>query len=105
MKSKFLTTVCCGIISSIVKDIISFIIRPLIKITFWDYAGVIIFGALPHGLSENILAIFVEVGFGIIISFVVVYSAASFDYQNHLVTYPLVAVLIWFIVRIGVVAF
>lgn len=105
MKSKFLIAVYCGIISSIIKDIISLITLAINKINFWDYAGVVIFGAIPHGLAEHSLAIIVEMGFGIAISLIVIYMAARFDYQNHLVTYPLITVVAWFTVRAGIISF
>lgn len=108
MKEKFVNGVIGGIIAGVLKDIPDVIFRYVFKaihISFWDYSGVIALGRYPRGFIEQIHAFFFELIFSIFIGIVFVYLASYFQTSHFWLRGGIYGALIWFTIRIGVIAF
>jgi hypothetical protein len=87
MEDKFIKGIICGLYGGIVKDILGFIVKYFLKFTsiiYWDYAGILAYGRPPKTLLEIVIAILIELGFGVSLGIIFIYLTALIKSKHYL---------------------
>lgn len=108
MKDKLLRGVIAGVAAGLIKDlppVIFHITKHEFSPTYWDYAGKIGFGRIPHTGWEIAYAIILQICFSIGISVAMVYLLPKIKSSLWYVKGAAFGFGVWFFIRITVTLF
>jgi hypothetical protein len=108
MKHRFIKGVTAGMIAGVVKNIPEAALHHYPRVTettLWDYAGTIALGRLPRGWPEIGYAFFLEILFTTFLGLIFVNIPLLNRYEHQKLRGILFGALVWFIIRVAVVAF
>ncbi|NLY76268.1 MAG: hypothetical protein GX075_13380, partial [Firmicutes bacterium] len=108
MEQKIINGVLAGTIAGILKDVPDSIFHNVLKktdLTFWDYAGIVMFGRHPHGFWETCFSFFFEIVFSILLGTIFVYLVERLNLKRRLLWGALYGGIVWFAIRAAVAGF
>jgi hypothetical protein len=108
MDDKLIRGILSGLIGSIAKDILGVILLYVVKLTtvsYWDYAGLIIFLREPKGIAEHLFSTFVQFLFGMFLGAVYAYLSPLLRCRYYLIKGAAYGILVWFVISVAILVF
>jgi len=108
LEQKIINAALAGTGAGILKDIPDSIIHNILKktdLTFWDYAGIVMFGRHPQGFWETCFSFFFEIVFSIFLGIIFVCLVNRLNLKRRLLWGAFYGGILWFVIRAAVVGF
>lgn len=108
MKDKFIRGMISGFAGSVAKDFLGLILVYIIKLTplsFWDYAGMIVFLRRPKGVMEYLFSMLIQLSFGMFLGSVYSYLSPLLNSKHYIIKGAVYGTVVWFGISTAILVF